>query len=356
MPPSFDRLSPNVMQIIPDASLQPYHSFGFDVRARYIVFIESLADLTSFFTDAGLGYLCEQPEGFVVMGEGSNVLFTEDYAGTVLLIRITGVEIKLETEDVVVVEVGAGESWHAFVRQSIARGWGGLENLSLIPGTVGAAPVQNIGAYGVEVAEFIDAVSVYDTKQHVGKTLSPTECTFGYRDSLFKHIARGRFIITQVFFRLDKHRVPVLNYAPLQARCPAFGNSAPTLSDVSDAVIDIRRSKLPDPAVIGNAGSFFKNPVVNASEFHRLRGLYPDIPGYESIDGVKIPAGWLIERAGWKGFRDGPVGCYEKQALVLVHYGGGTARQLLALARRIQQSVMDQFGVLIEPEVNIISA
>jgi UDP-N-acetylmuramate dehydrogenase len=342
------------MKIILNASLRTYHTFGFEVSARYLLIISSLEDLESLFCDASKNQMLTGKDGWLVLGEGNNILFTRDFEGAIILMRIQGVNVLKEDDRFVHLQVGAGENWHDFVHYSLSMGWGGLENLSLIPGSVGAAPVQNIGAYGVEVESFILAVDVYDVVDRSVKTITHFECMFGYRDSVFKRVGLKRFIIMRVWFRLEKNRRPVLNYAPLRDHFLAVGIEEPTLMEVSEAVIGIRRSKLPDPAVIGNAGSFFKNPVIDTVDLERLVNLNPTIPYYPADEGIKVPAGWLIEQCGWKGFREGAVGCYHKQALVLVHFGGGEPADLIDLARRIRTSVEDRFSVHLEAEVNIV--
>lgn len=342
------------MKILPNASLRSYHTFGFEVSASFLIIIEQQEDLISLFCDAHHHHLLSMRDGWLVIGEGSNLLFNSDFVGSVIRMRIGGIRLVKEDDQFVYLEVGAGENWHHFVRHTLSMGWGGLENLSLIPGTVGAAPVQNIGAYGVEVETFIMAVEVFDVVQRREKTLTHFECLFAYRDSVFKRTGNRRFIITRVCFRLEKHRKPTLEYAPLRDFFSGIGHEAPSLIEVSDAVIEIRQSKLPDPAVVGNAGSFFKNPLISADELERLKLEYPNIPHFPSDSGIKIPAGWLIEQCGWKGFQNGVVGCYQKQALVLVHFGGGRPTDLLDLARRIRKSVEDRFSVHLEAEVNMV--
>lgn len=344
------------MRITSNASIQSYHSFGFELYTKYLVKIESVHDLQVLFSDPSFSEMFTGSDGWMVLGSGSNLLFARDYQGMLVQMDIPGIQMLKEDAQYVYVEAGAGEEWHSFVRYTLQRGWYGLENLSLIPGSVGAAPVQNIGAYGVEVERFIMAVRVFDVIEGVEKTISHFECLFSYRDSIFKHEGRSRFVITHVWFRLDKISRPVLDYAPLKALMLRFGNQSPTPFEISDWVMEIRNSKLPDPTLIGNAGSFFKNPVITISDLERIQSSYPLMPFYRTEDAVKIPAGWLIEQCGWKGYRSGSVGCFEKQALVLVHYGGGDPGELIGLARRIRQSVLNQFSILLEPEVNIIGA
>lgn len=342
------------MKILPNASLRSYHTFGFEVSASFLVIIESQEDLITLFCDAAHHDLLSMQDGWLVIGEGSNLLFARDFLGAMIIMGISGIRSVKEDDRFVYLEVGAGENWHHFVRYSLSMGWGGLENLSLIPGTVGAAPVQNIGAYGVEVESYIMAVDVFDVVEQREKTLTHFECLFAYRDSIFKRSGKRRFIITRVYFRLEKDRKPLLDYAPLRDFFAGIGKEAPSPLKVSDAVIEIRKSKLPDPAVVGNAGSFFKNPLISADELERLKLEYPNIPHFPSDSSVKVPAGWLIEQCGWKGFRDGAVGCYQKQALVLVHFGGGRPEDLIHLARLIRNSVEESFSVRLEAEVNIV--
>ena len=342
------------MKILPNASLRSYHTFCFEVSASFLVIIESQEDLISLFCNASNHEMLSMQDRWLVMGAGSNLLFARDFVGTVITVGISGIRLVKEDDRFVYLEVGAGENWHHFVRYSLSMGWGGLENLSLIPGTVGAAPVQNIGAYGVEVESLIMAVDVFDIVERREKTFTHFECLFAYRDSIFKRYGRHRFIITRVYFRLEKDRKPLLAYAPLREFFSGVGKESPSPLEVSDAVIEIRQSKLPDPVVVGNAGSFFKNPVISTGDLERLKLEYPDIPHFPSDAGVKVPAGWLIEQCGWKGFRDGAVGCYQKQALVLVHFGGGRPADLIDLARRIKHSVAERFSIHLEAEVIIV--
>lgn len=289
-----------------------------------------------------------------ILGGGSNILFTRNPEEPLLGIRWKGIEASLQGEEVLV-HVAAGENWHYFTQYCVERGWGGVENLSLIPGQVGTAPVQNIGAYGVELKDVLTYVEVFDWLNGVFSRLSPTDCALGYRDSIFKGKDKGRYIITAVGMRLSTHAALHTHYGAIQRELELIGKSKnPTYVDVAQAVIRIRQSKLPDPAFIGNAGSFFKNPVVEASLAETLLEKYPDAPQYPAPDGkVKLAAGWLIEKAGWKGHRRGNHGVHEKQALVLVNYGGATGRQILQLAEDIQNNILEQFGIALEMEVNI---
>jgi len=295
-----------------------------------------------------------------VLGGGSNLVFSGDFDGLVLHMAIPGRELVDENADAWYVRAGAGENWHDFVGWTLAQGWPGLENLSLVPGTVGAAPIQNIGAYGLEVAERLHSVTAWDFVHHEFVTFTAADCRFGYRDSLFKqqgwHLD-GRLAITEVSFRLPKNWQPRTRYADIAGELDALGIAAPTARQIADAVIAVRQRKLPDPARIPNAGSFFHNPVLDAVAAERLVAAHPGLPHYAQADGrVKLAAGWLIEQAGWKGKNLGPVGMYEKQALVLVNRGGATGRDVLALMHAVQRDVQGKFGVELMPEPVFLAA
>ncbi len=287
-----------------------------------------------------------------VMGGGSNILLTGPVRGTVLLNRIHGIRVEREDPEHVWLRAGAGEIWHDLVVYAIANGWGGIENLALIPGTVGASPIQNIGAYGVEVRDTIESVRFWDLETGAFGELDNAGCRFGYRDSIFKQELRNRVVVCSVLFRLTK--APVLNtaYGAIREELDQMGQEANVVS-VAQAVINIRRSKLPDPAVTGNAGSFFKNPVIGIAEFEALKAQHPGIPSYAAPEGVKIPAGWLIEQGGWKGRRIGDAGVHPAQALVLVNYGQATGHQILELSAAIMEDVRTRFGITLEREVQI---
>lgn len=338
------------MQIQENVSLQPYNTFGFDVRARYFVSIASVADLQA---------LLRHPEWKHVprwiLGGGSNVLLTSDVDALVMRIEIKGIELIREDADQVWIRAGAGENWHGFVLYCVENAYAGVENLSLIPGTVGAAPMQNIGAYGVEIKDVFEELEAVEIATGDRRTFDGPACAFGYRESVFKRSLKDRYVITSVTFRLQKRPLFHLDYGDIRQTLADMHAGIPSLRAVSDAVIRIRRSKLPDPAVIGNAGSFFKNPEIPRAEFDALKKQYPALPGFPvNADTVKIPAGWLIEQAGWKGHREGPVGVHDRQALVLVHYGAGTGRQIRALAEKVQAAVNGKFGILLSPEVNFM--
>jgi UDP-N-acetylmuramate dehydrogenase len=337
------------MQVSKNTSLKAFNTFGVDAKANeFVAFssVEQLEHIAKQHLASGSTYL--------ILGAGSNILFTQDYNGLVLKNEIPGIDVIEENDEFVFVKVGAGVNWHQFVLHCIEQDWGGVENLSLIPGTVGAAPVQNIGAYGVEIKDVLYALHAWDINQHRLIEFSNADCAFGYRSSVFKQIHKGAMVICDVVFKLTKKHVVKIGYGAIKDQLIAHGILAPTIRDVSNAVIAIRSSKLPDPNEIGNAGSFFKNPVVDKTFFEHLQKCYPDVVAYPSGNDMKLAAGWLIEQAGWKGFHEGSVGCYGKQALVLVNFGGATGAEILALAKRIQASVKGKFDVELEMEVNIV--
>ena len=288
------------------------------------------------------------------IGGGSNLLFINDYNGIIIHSRIKGISISAETDEYVSLRVGAAEIWDDVVAYAVSKGWGGIENLSLIPGEAGAAAIQNIGAYGCEAKDAIRSVEMFCTESLNTLVLNREHCAFGYRDSVFKRSLRGRVIITSVRFALSRTPRPRLEYGDLAAEVEARGGI--TLRNIREAVCAIRRAKLPDPAVTGNAGSFFKNPVVGREEAERLSALYPDMPHYPAADPsqVKLAAGWLIDRAGLKGHSEGRVGIHPRQALVIINLGGATGTEIVAFARKVQEQVKKRFGVEIEPEVNIL--
>ncbi len=329
-------------------SLLHLNTFGINVSAETL--IELSGNPESFeFPD-----LDADGKELLILGGGSNVLFTKDFEGTVLLNRISGVEKIEEDENHIYVRVGAGENWHAFVQYCILHGYAGIENLSLIPGNVGASPMQNIGAYGVEVKNVIEKVNGIYLDSGLTFSFSTNECEFGYRSSIFKTSLRNKVLITDVIFRLNKFPEFHISYGAIQDELEAMNVSELSIAHVGEAVCAIRRRKLPDPSEIGNAGSFFKNPVVGKELLNELRDHYEEIPNYEVDENhTKLAAGWLIEKCGWKGKRMGNFGVHEKQALVLVNYGGAKGADVLQLSQNIQQSVWDTFGVQLETEVNI---
>jgi UDP-N-acetylmuramate dehydrogenase len=329
-----------------DFPLGKYNTFGIGAICHAYIPIHSIEVLQSVNSTAALKRFPH-----LVLGGGSNILLVKDFPGLVLHMRNTGIEVVRQDADASFIRAAAGENWHAFVQWTLAQGFGGLENLSLIPGSVGAAPIQNIGAYGVEVKDYLHELTAFDFE--TGKTfvLSKAECKFGYRDSVFKHALKDRAVILDVTFRLPKQWQPNLGYADVAQELAMQGITAPTAKEISAAVIAIRTRKLPDPAVIGNAGSFFKNPIVQAAERDALFRQYPKLVSYGQADGThKLAAGWLIDQCGWKGRSIGRAGVYEKQALVLVNHGGATGSEIVQLAEAIQADVKARFGVHLEPE------
>ena len=330
-------------------SLKSFNTFGIDVYAKEFSIIQSHQDLLDLIAQRDLN-----KEKFLMLGGGSNILFTKDFEGLLLKNEISGIEVINENAQQVWIKVGAGVVWHEFVLKCIERGWGGLENLSLIPGTVGASPIQNIGAYGVEVKDLIVEVEGVDLVQKNTRTINSQECEFAYRSSIFKTSLKNTFLITAVVFRLDKQPKLHVEYGAIKDQLSKMKIDHPTIKDVSNAVISIRQSKLPDPNIIGNAGSFFKNPVVSAKKLNELKAIFPGIVSFPFGNEFKLAAGWLIEQAGWKGHREGNVGCHEKQALVLVNHGNASGAEVLQLSQKIQQSVFTKFGVRLEMEVNVV--
>lgn len=341
-------------------SLKPYNSFAIDVTARWMGRFGSADELGEAVDWAGRRSL-------LVLGGGSNVLFRGNIDGVVLLNEVKGIELVNEDEDYVYVRAGAGENWNGLVQYCIGRGWAGLENLSLIPGNVGAAPMQNIGAYGVEIRDVFWELEAWNLAERRVRTFTPGDCGFGYRESVFKRRLKGQFVILNIVLRLRKRPIFHTSYGALRQE---LGDRELSIRAISEAVIRIRRSKLPDPAEIGNAGSFFKNPTVPVAVFEGLKARFPEIVGYPTVvddatggtdvraarlnGEVKLAAGWLIEQCGWKGFRRGDAGVHARQALVLVNYGNATGGQIYALSEEVVQSVRSKFGVSLEREVNIV--
>ena len=337
------------MNIKENISLKGYNTFGIDVTARFFSEIFSEEELSELLLSDKI-----KPLDKLMLGGGSNVLLTHNYDGIVIKISILGISIINDERDFVLVEAGAGVAWHDLVLFCVENNWGGIENLSLIPGTVGAAPMQNIGAYGQEVKDVfhsLDGVFI-DTADR--KTFYHDECKFGYRESIFKHELKEKFIITKVRLQLAKQPVINISYGSVKRELEKLKITAPTIKDVSNVVCGIRISKLPDPVIIGNAGSFFKNPLVSKEKFESLKKDYPEIVFYPAADEqIKLAAGWLIEKCGWKGKRLGNAGSHEKQSLVLVNYGGASGADILKIAGEIKKSVLEKFGVDIQEEVNI---
>ncbi len=341
---------PSSLNIVPHFSLRKFNTFGIDVKAEYFASFDSLDEL-----EALMAWARSQQKPVMILGGGSNVLFKSDFEGLVLKNNIQGIEELHEDAEAVYVKAGAGVVWHQFVLYAIGKGWGGVENLSLIPGNVGAAPMQNIGAYGVELeSAFWNLEAFHITDQKVC-TFTRSDCEFGYRESAFKRKWKGKYIILNVTFRLLKSPILHTSYGAIRDELQRMNVTVPDIRSVSQAVINIRQSKLPDPAVTGNAGSFYKNPSVSLEQFETLRQRFPEIIGYRNNDGtMKLAAGWLIEQCGWKGYREGDAGCHDKQALVLVNFGSASGQQIFDLSEKILKSVKETFNVELEREVNIV--
>ena len=329
-------------------SLKPYNTFGIDVKARYFATFNDIEELAETLN------LKSQISNLIV-GGGSNILLTKDYDGLVLKNEIRGIVELHEDSEYVYVKAGAGENWHQFVLYCIERNWAGVENLSLIPGNVGASPMQNIGAYGVEIDDVFWDLEAFHKKDKKVVTFTPGDCEFGYRQSVFKEKFKDQFVILNVTFQLRKKPRFNTSYGAIEQELQRMGVRELSLKAISAAVINIRNSKLPNPGEIGNAGSFFKNPSVTNEQFVSLKARFENMAGHENIDGtVKLAAGWLIEQCGWKGYRKGDAGCHAKQALVLVNYGNATGTEIYNLSEEIIQSVKEKFGITLEREVNII--
>ena len=335
-----------------NVNLLPYNSFGFKATAKYFVEINEADELRKFIDTPEF-----KTEKHLILSGGNNILLTNDYFdGIVILMNNKGIEVIHEDGDTVIIKVQAGEDWPEFVKLMVNKSFYGVENLAHIPGKVGAAPVQNIGAYGMELKDCFLQCEAIELATGKKRVFTKEECHFGYRQSIFKNELKGQYVIISVDFKLAKKADLKLEYGNIKTYLAEHDMEQPTLMQLHDAICAIRDAKLPDPKNIGNAGSFFKNPVISAEQFEALQLQYPDIPHYpDANDLVKVPAGWLIEKAGWKGWRDEHVGVYEKQALVLVHYGGGTGKDVVDLSQKIQRSVKEKFGIQISPEVNFVS-
>ena len=340
------------MQSEQNISLKNYNSFGIETIARdFCIFknTEELLELSNNYRDQILS-------SHFILGGGSNILFTSPRLDTfVLKNELTGIALIDEDANHYYVEAAAGENWHQFVLFCISMGWAGVENLSLIPGSVGASPIQNIGAYGVEVKDLIASVEAYHIADRSFQKFSNEDCAFGYRESVFKNKWKNQFVITHVTYRLSKNPVINSSYGAIEAELEKKGIKERTIQSISDAVISIRSGKLPDPKEIGNAGSFFKNPSISTEKYEKLKSHFQDVVGYPNKNGtIKIAAGWLIERAGWKGYRSGDAGCHSKQALVLVNYGHASGSEIFAVSEKLIESIHAKFGIELEREVNIL--
>jgi len=338
------------LDIQPQYSLRALNTFGIDAKAAHFLEVIDVAQLHAIYREPSLRAMPR-----LIIGGGSNLLLTKDFSGLVLHIATQGIAITGEDEQQIFVTAQAGENWHAFVQWTLAQGLPGLENLSLIPGSVGASPIQNIGAYGSELAEFFDALTAFDMTSGELLHLSKADCCFAYRDSIFKHALRDRAIILEVRFALPKSWRPNLRYAELAAELASRGIANPSAQEIADAVIAIRTRKLPDPTKVGNAGSFFKNPVVSAEQRNSLLAQYPALVSYPQADGgYKLAAGWLIDQCGWKGRSMGAAGVHDNQALVLVNLGGATGADVLRLSNKIREEVQAKYGVILESEPVIV--
>ncbi len=330
-------------------SLKKYNTFGINAKAKYFTVFESIIDLKDILASE----IYKKNKNFI-LGEGSNILFTKDFNGLILHNQIKGICILEDNNDSVIVEVGGGMNWHDFVEWSVSQELSGIENLALIPGTVGASPVQNIGAYGMEVKDTITKVHTFMIEEEEIRIFSNDECKFEYRDSIFKGSLKDKIIITKVEFRLLKTALNKTTYGAIEEELKTL-NVKPSPKNIADAVINIRNRKLPNPSELGNSGSFFKNPIISTSKFESLKTDFPEIVGYKiSENETKLAAGWLIENAGLKGYREGDAGVHKKQALVLVNYENANGEDIMNLARNIQETILERYGVQIVPEVNIL--
>jgi len=342
------------MHIKENLSLKPYNTFGIDAIAKYFVAFENVAELEEIL-NSKLIPIAIGTNSKLILGGGSNILFTKDFDGIVLKNEIKGVEIIKEDEEFIFIKAGAGENWHQFVLYCVENNYPGVENLSLIPGNVGASPMQNIGAYGVEIKDVFYELEAFHKHDKVVQKFSVLDCEFGYRESVFKNKYKDQFIITNVTYRLAKKPSFNTSYGAINQELEKMGVNDLTIKAISQAVINIRTSKLPDPKEVGNAGSFFKNPIIPNNQLNELKQSYPNVIAFPSgAERTKLAAGWLIEQCGWKGYRKGDAGCFPKQALVLVNYGNATGREIYELSEEIIDSVKKKFNVVLEREVNII--
>lgn len=335
------------MQLIRNYSLRDKNTFGIEASAKYFGTFSNTDELEELLKKVG-------KEKMMVLGGGSNILFTGNFDGYILKNEIKGIDIIREDEHHVYITAGAGENWHQFVNFCLSRDLAGIENLSLIPGNVGASPMQNIGAYGVEIKDVFHQLEAYHLKEKKIVTFTTNDCAFGYRESIFKNKFKHQFAILDVTYRLNK--VPILHtsYGAIEQELEAM-KASPSIHSIAEAVVRIRSSKLPDPREIGNAGSFFKNPTVPAPVYEQMKNKFPDMPGYPQENGtIKLAAGWLIEQCGWKGYRKGDAGCHARQALVLVNYGNASGKEIYSLSEEIRKSVKQKFSVDLEREVNIV--
>ncbi|TYA84070.1 UDP-N-acetylmuramate dehydrogenase [Seonamhaeicola marinus] len=337
------------MHIEQNTSLKPYNTFGIDVKAKHFVSISNVSELKKVLNSSNY-------PNKLLLGGGSNMLLTKDFDGLVIHLNLKGIAVISEDHNHVFVKAAAGENWHEFVLWCLANNYGGIENMSLIPGNVGTAPIQNIGAYGVELKDVFVSCETVSIENQTEKVFDKKDCNFGYRNSIFKQEEKGKRVITSVTFKLTKEKHLLnTNYGAITSQLNEMGVNTPSIQDISKAVIAIRQSKLPDPKDIGNSGSFFKNPVISKTLFESLKDNFEDIPSYPVSDAeVKVPAGWLIEKAGFKGKRFGAYGVHKKQALVLVNYGNAKGEDILKLSKLIQKTIFRLFNIHIEAEVNLL--
>jgi UDP-N-acetylmuramate dehydrogenase len=340
-----------MIKIEENINLKPYNTFGIEANARYFCKISTEEELEELLSSE-----VYKNERHLILGGGSNILFTKDFDGLIIKVDLQGIKQQEETDDTIDLNVKSGELWHNLVLYCVQQNLGGIENLSLIPGTVGAAPIQNIGAYGIEVKEVIQKVEAINLLTGERKSFTNAECMFGYRESIFKHELREKYFISSVTLTVTKkNHLLNTSYGAIQDTLKAMQVTEPTIKNISDAVIHIRKTKLPDPMIIGNAGSFFKNPTITLSQYEQLKNSYSEIPGYPSVNqSVKVPAGWLIEQCGWKGKRVNNIGVHAQQALVLVNYGNGKGNEIFQLAKNILTSVKEKFDITLTTEVNIV--
>lgn len=337
------------MKLFENYSLTELNTFHIEVKANRFILVEKLYELNelinSFELSAGK---------FLILGGGSNILFTKDFDGTILHLSFNQLSEIKSDDRFVYIKAEAGMNWDDLVKYSVDKNLGGIENLAMIPGTVGAAPIQNIGAYGQELKDSLVEVEYFDLPDKKIKTISSEKCEFGYRDSIFKNSLKGKFIITSVTLRLSKNPIPVLNYGNVANELSKSGIDKPTIKDVSNIIRKIRTEKLPDPKQIGNAGSFFKNPIIDENKFESIKEKYPDVPSFRQENKIKIPAAWLIEKSGLKGYKKGNAATYPNQPLVIVNYGKASGKEILEFAQLIQNTVFERFQIQLEPEVNVI--
>ncbi len=340
-----------MLNILENKSLKIYNTFSIDVKARYFIEVNSVEELNDLFIDEFYGSLPR-----LILGGGSNILFTQNFDGIVIKLNVKGVFIEKELKETILIRANSGEIWHDFILWTLSNGYGGLENMSLIPGNVGTAPMQNIGAYGIEIKDVFVSLEAFDVETRKTRSFSLDECNFGYRESVFKRKFKDRYIILSVTFKLTKkNHLIKKSYGDIQNELDLRNIKDPSIKDISNVVIKIRENKLPNPKILGNSGSFFKNPIISIEDLNSIKLNHPTIKFYPMNDGfVKIAAGWLIDDAGWKGKRVGDAGVHDKQALVLVNYGNATGQDIYNLSQEIINDIKSKYKIIIEREVNIL--